>query len=65
MFSVSRVALSWFASYIASRTQSVKIGSVMSKDRDLKCCVSQGSVLGPQLYFDYTIYIQGLLSQSF
>ena len=51
MFGVSGDALSWFVSYLTGRTQSVKIGSVMSKERVLKCCVPQGSVLGPQLNF--------------
>ena len=27
----------------------------MSRERVLKCCVIQGSVLGPQLYCDYTL----------
>ena len=60
MFGVSGDALSWFASYLTGRTQSVKIGSVMSKERVLKCCVPQGSVLGPQLYCDYTIPLHSL-----
>ena len=55
MFSFSGVDLSWVASYLADRSQSVKKGNVMSDDRVLKCCVAQGSVLGPQLYCDYTI----------
>ena len=55
MFGVSGDALSWFASYLTGRTKSVKIASVISKERVLKCSVSQGSVLGPQLYCDYTI----------
>ena len=33
MFGVSGVARSWFASYLTGRTQTVKIGSVMSKER--------------------------------
>ena len=52
---VSGVALSWFTSYLTGRTQSDKIGSGMSKEGVLKCCVHQGSVLGPQLYSDYEI----------
>ena len=55
MLDISEVARSWFASYLTGRTQSLKIGSVMSKERVLKCCVPQSSVLGPQLYCDYTI----------
>ena len=31
---VSGVALSWFATNLTGRTQSVKIGSVMSKERE-------------------------------
>ena len=34
--------------------QSVKICNVMLIKKVLKCCVPQGSVLGPQLYCDYT-----------
>ena len=53
--SVSGVALSWFASYVTGRTQSVKIVSVISKERVLTCCVTQSSDWGPQLYCDYTV----------
>ena len=55
MFGVSGDVFYWFASYLTGRTQSIKIGSVMSKERVLKCCVPQGSVWGPLLYCDYTI----------
>ena len=65
MFRVSGVALSWFASYLTGRTQSVKIESVMSKERVLKCCHPQGAVLGPQLYCDYTIPLGTFISRSF
>ena len=41
IFGVSGDALSWFASYLTGRTQSVKMGSVISKERVLKCCVPQ------------------------
>ena len=57
MFVVTGVALCWFASHLPGGTESVKIGRVMSKERALKCCVPQGSVLGPQLYCDYTILL--------
>ena len=55
IFGVCGVALSWFGSYLTGRTQSVKIGNAMSKERVFKCCVLQGSILGPQLYCGYTI----------
>ena len=64
MFGVSGVALSWFVSYLTGRTQSVKIGSVWSKERVLKCCFSQGSVFGPQLYCDYTVPL-GIIIRNF
>ena len=47
-------ALSWLASYISDRSQSVQVGSVFSKARCLKYGVPQGSVLGPLLF---TIYM--------
>ena len=39
MFGVNGAVLSWFESYLNGRTQSVKIGNVMSIKKVLKCCV--------------------------
>ena len=64
MFGVIGVALSRFNSYLTGRTQSVKIGSVMSKEGVLKCSVPQGSVSGPQLYYDYTMHL-GTIIRNF
>ena len=55
MFGINGLALQWFETYLTGRTQSVKINSEMSEKKTLKCCVPQGSVLGPPLYCDYTI----------
>ena len=64
MFGVSGVVFSWFASYLTDRTQSVKICSVMSEERVLKCCVPQGSILG-HIYIVIIQYLWGLLSKIF
>ena len=46
-------ALSWFASYLSGRTQSVVIDGVFSHPVDVIYGVPQGSVIGPKLYTNY------------
>ena len=43
-YGINGLALSWFKSYLSDRTQSVKVGSVLSHPMDLKFGVPQGSV---------------------
>ena len=47
-------ALSWIKSYLHDRTQSVTVHGKLSGKRVKDCDVSQGSVLGPDLYSDFT-----------
>ena len=56
-FVISGVALSWFASYLSDRTQSVVVDGLMSTPIPLFFGVPQGSVLGPVLF---TLYSQPL-----
>lgn len=51
---VTGSALEWFRSYLRNRTQKVNINGVHSEARTLEYGVPQGSVLGPQMYSDYT-----------
>ena len=52
---IDGVVLSWFASYLQQRTQSVMIGDVSSDPSLLSTGVPQGSVLGPTLF---TLYVK-------
>ena len=41
----------WFASYLNNRMQTTQIGQHVSNKAIVTCCVPQGSVLGPLLFF--------------
>ena len=51
---LSSVPLTWLASYLSLRTQTVKTGSATSKPTGLICGVPHGSFLGPILFTIYT-----------
>ena len=51
-------------SYLSNRSQKVSIAGAYSVSRFLECCVPQGSVLGPQLYSQYTRPIGDIIRSS-
>ena len=44
------IVFKWFLSYLANRSQSVRIKDAASPDKSLLCGIPQGSVLGPVLF---------------
>ena len=50
--------------HIYLRSQKVSIAGAYSVSRFLECCVPQGSVLGPQLYSQYTRPIGDIIRSS-
>lgn len=55
---------SWFHSYLENRTQSVKIGRILSEPRSVSCGVPQGSILGPLLFLIDVNDIPRVIKQS-
>ena len=70
-FGINEVALKWFNSFLAGRTQCVRRGSTKSSSVPLICGVPQGSVLAPILFILYVsdlatlIENHGLLSHQY
>ena len=49
------IALNWFTSYITNRSSSVRINTHSSPSRSITYGVTQGSVLGPLLFYNYLL----------
>ena len=52
-FGVAGLVKVWIASYLANRTQFVRVGSETCAATNCSCGVPQGSVLGPLLFVVY------------
>ena len=64
MFGITDVPLDWFTSYLSDISQKVSIAGTYSVSRFLESSVPQGSVLGPQLYSQYTKPIGDIIQSS-
>ena len=51
----------WLTSYLENRTQSVVVSGFKSESAPLTCGVPQGSVLGPDLFTDYSSPVASLI----
>ena len=60
-FGITDTALSWFESYLHPRYCKVNVGTNYSKDRELVCCVPQGSCAGPILCTVYASTIESVI----
>jgi len=60
-FGIKNKALGWIKSYLTDRSQYVSVKGMKSESVKLKCCVPQGSILGPEFYCDYTTPLGVLL----
>jgi len=63
-FGITGSVLSWFQSYLSSRSSIVSVSGLKSTSFSSSCGVPQGSVLGPLLFIMYTTPLSNLISNS-
>ena len=60
-FGITDTALSWFESYLCPWYCKVNVGTTYSENRELVCCMPQGSCAGPILYMPYASTMESVV----